>query len=109
MEARWFVRRYTPTMDEYLQNAWVSVGGPAAIVHAYVLLGCPISKDALDCIKNGSELIYWASLITRLSDDLGTSEVCLIQIFAIKRWSFAINPKCLNFGFLLSIGRKQER
>jgi hypothetical protein len=40
-------------------------------------------KDALDCLKRGSEIIYWASLITRLSDDLGTSEVRLLQIIAI--------------------------
>jgi len=83
VERQWFSSGYTPTVDEYLQNAWTSVGGPAAIVHAYLLLGCTISKDALDCFKHGSELIYWASLITRLSDDLGTSEVCLVQIFAI--------------------------
>jgi hypothetical protein len=83
VERRWFSSGYTPTVDEYLENAWISVGGPSAIVHAYVLLGCTISKDALDCLKRGSELIYWASLITRLSDDLGTSEVCLLQIIAI--------------------------
>ncbi|XP_059452262.1 probable terpene synthase 9 [Corylus avellana] len=74
VERRWFSSGYTPTVDEYLENARISVGGPSAIVHAYVLLGCTISKDALDCLKRGSELIYWASLITRLSDDLGTSE-----------------------------------
>ncbi|XP_059452169.1 probable terpene synthase 9 isoform X2 [Corylus avellana] len=74
VERRWFSSGYTPTLDEYLENAWISVGGPSAIVHAYVLLGCTISKDALDCLKRGPELIYWASLITRLSDDLGTWE-----------------------------------
>ncbi|XP_062151834.1 probable terpene synthase 9 [Alnus glutinosa] len=73
-EARWFSTGYTPTVDEYLENALISVGGPAAIVHAYVLLGCTTSKEALDCFKHDSEPIYWASLITRLSNDLGTSE-----------------------------------
>ncbi|KAE8075769.1 hypothetical protein FH972_014457 [Carpinus fangiana] len=74
IEARWFSSGYTPTVDEYVENSLISVGGPAAIVHAYVLLGCSISKDALECFKHDSEPIYWASLITRLSDDLGTSE-----------------------------------
>ncbi|XP_059452377.1 probable terpene synthase 9 [Corylus avellana] len=73
-EARWFSSGYTPTVDEYLENSSISVGGPAAIFLAYLLLGCTISKDALDCFKHDSEPIYWASLITRLSDDLGTSE-----------------------------------
>ena len=81
-EARWFYSGYIPTVDEYLENACISVGGQAAIVHAYILYGCNLTKNALDCFKNGSELIYWSSLITRLSDDLGTSEVRLIQIFA---------------------------
>ncbi|KAF5458382.1 hypothetical protein F2P56_022413 [Juglans regia] len=75
VEAQWFSRGYTPTLDEYLENAWISVGGPAAILHAYVLLGCgSITKESLDCLKHGCGLIYWASLITRLSDDLGTAE-----------------------------------
>ena len=81
-EARWFYSGYIPTVDEYLENACISVGGQAAIVHAYILYGCTLTKNSLDCFKNGSELIYWSSLITRLSDDLGTWEVCLIQIFA---------------------------
>ncbi|KAG2712282.1 hypothetical protein I3760_04G117800 [Carya illinoinensis] len=76
VEAQWFSCGYTPTLDAYLENAWISVGGPAAIVHAYVLLGCStLTKESLDCLQHGSgRLIYWSSLITRLSDDLGTSE-----------------------------------
>ncbi|KAF9616465.1 hypothetical protein IFM89_029762 [Coptis chinensis] len=45
VEARWFYNGYTPTLEEYLGNAWTSVG----------------------------ELVYWASVITRINDDLGTS------------------------------------
>nr|WDY79047.1 linalool/nerolidol synthase [Actinidia chinensis] len=74
VEARWFYGGYTATLDEYLQNAWVSVGGPGAIAHACLLLGPPITKTSLDSIKTSSEPIYWSSLITRLSDDLGTSK-----------------------------------
>ncbi|KAF5746034.1 terpene synthase 9 [Tripterygium wilfordii] len=75
VEAKWFYSSQTPSMDEYLKNAWISVGGPAAVTHAYLLQGegFPITKKSLDCLKDGSELIYWSSLITRLSDDLGTS------------------------------------
>ncbi|GMJ06375.1 terpene synthase 10 [Hibiscus trionum] len=74
-EARWFYNGYTPALEEYLENAWISVGGPAAIVHAYALQPGldgrkPVSVD--HCLKHGGELIYWSSLITRLSNDLGT-------------------------------------
>ena len=82
-EAKWFYSKYVPTVGEYLENACVSVGGPAAMFHAYILLGRTLTKTSIDCFKNGTEIIYWSSLITRLSDDLGTSEVCLVQIFAI--------------------------
>ncbi|KAK2650650.1 hypothetical protein Ddye_018139 [Dipteronia dyeriana] len=75
VEARWFSRGYTPTVKEYLENGWISVGGPAAIVHAYLLQlqGCNLTNNSLDCLKHGSDLIYWSSIITRLADDLGTS------------------------------------
>ncbi|KAK4846036.1 hypothetical protein QYF36_012296 [Acer negundo] len=75
VEARWFSRGYTPTVKEYLENSWISVGGPAAIVHAYLLQlqGCNLTNNSLDCLKHGSDLIYWSSIITRLADDLGTS------------------------------------
>ncbi|KAM4103732.1 hypothetical protein ACJW30_06G100300 [Castanea mollissima] len=74
VEARWFYSGYIPTVDEYLENACISVGGHAAMVHAYILQGCTLTNDSLDCIKRSSDLIYWSSLITRLSDDLGTEE-----------------------------------
>ncbi|KAB2610589.1 terpene synthase 9 [Pyrus ussuriensis x Pyrus communis] len=48
--------RYTPTLEEYLKNAWTSVGGPGAALHAYLLLpGCNIiTKSSLDdSIKHG--------------------------------------------------------
>ncbi|XVF01091.1 hypothetical protein REPUB_Repub04eG0057800 [Reevesia pubescens] len=74
-EARWFYNGYTPALEEYLENAWISVGGPAAIVHAYILQAGSLSEISLDhCLKHGRKLIYWSSLITRLSDDLGTSK-----------------------------------
>ncbi|KAL6136846.1 hypothetical protein ACLB2K_062141 [Fragaria x ananassa] len=37
VEARWFYGGYTPTLEEYLKNAWTSVGGPGAMLHAYLL------------------------------------------------------------------------
>lgn len=73
MEAQWFYNGYKPSIDEYLSNAWTSVGGPAAMVHAYFLMGCATKGNLNNCLDNASNLLYWSSLITRLSDDLGTS------------------------------------
>ncbi|KAM5580743.1 hypothetical protein ABKV19_010126 [Rosa sericea] len=75
VEARWFYSRYTPTLEEYLENAWTSVGGPGAMLHAYLLTqGFQLTEASLESYNHGSQLIYWASLMTRLSDDLGTSK-----------------------------------
>nr|AZM65213.1 terpene synthase 3 [Santalum album] len=74
VEARWFYKGYRPTTAEYLANAWVSVGGPAAMFHAYILQDCTKTEDLDNVFKQASALIYWASLIGRLCDDLGTSE-----------------------------------
>ncbi|KAF8391459.1 hypothetical protein HHK36_023764 [Tetracentron sinense] len=79
VEARWFYKGYTPTLDEYLRNAWTSVGGPAAMVHSYFLLGYTVNNGSSDCLKLGSELFYWSSLITRLSDDMGTSKAEMVR------------------------------
>ncbi|CAB4304745.1 unnamed protein product [Prunus armeniaca] len=76
VEARWFYGGYTPTLQEYLDNAWTSVGGPGALLHTYLLqgLGSHLTKTSLESFKHGSEIVYWSSLMTRLSDDLGTSK-----------------------------------
>ncbi|KAL5708833.1 hypothetical protein ACHQM5_019589 [Ranunculus cassubicifolius] len=74
LEARWFNKQYTPKLDEYLETAWISVGGPSAMVHSYILCGKTISTETLDSLVRPREIVYWASLIARLNDDLGTYE-----------------------------------
>ncbi|KAL6136845.1 hypothetical protein ACLB2K_062140 [Fragaria x ananassa] len=75
VEARWFYGGYTPTLEEYLKNAWTSVGGPGAMLHAYLLTqGSQLTEASLESFNHGSQLIYWASIITRLTDDLSTSK-----------------------------------
>ncbi|KAK9924603.1 hypothetical protein M0R45_032965 [Rubus argutus] len=75
VEARWFYGGYIPTLEEYLKNAWISVGGPGGMLHAYLLTqGSQLTKTSLELFNNGSQLIYWASIVARISDDLGTSK-----------------------------------
>ncbi|KAK7847258.1 putative terpene synthase 9 [Quercus suber] len=75
IEARWFRSAYIPTVNEYLENSCISIGAYAAAIHAYILQGFTLTESSLHCLKNGSELLYWSSLIARLSDDLATWEV----------------------------------
>ncbi|MQM21051.1 hypothetical protein Taro_054083 [Colocasia esculenta] len=75
LEAKWFNNCYKSTLTEYLENAWITVGGPIAMVHAYLLRTTPIPHELADCLGSNQclKLIYLSSMITRISDDLGTS------------------------------------
>ena len=81
MEAQWFYNGYKPSIDEYLGNAWTSVGGPTALVHAYFLIGCAAKGNLNNFLHHASHLFYWSSIITRLRDDLGTSSVHKLNLF----------------------------
>ncbi|KAI3862929.1 hypothetical protein MKX03_007636 [Papaver bracteatum] len=75
VEATWYYGEYTPTLEEYTKNGSISVAGPLVSLHAHCLSG-DIEKEALECIDNKqhSDLTYWASVIFRLANDLGTSK-----------------------------------
>ncbi|KAF8391448.1 hypothetical protein HHK36_023753 [Tetracentron sinense] len=73
VEAKWYFNRYTPTLEDYLENAWISVSGNVILVHAYFLLNQDITEEALECLESYSNLIRWSSMIFRLYNDLGTS------------------------------------
>ncbi|KAL6136718.1 hypothetical protein ACLB2K_062013 [Fragaria x ananassa] len=72
-EAEWS-NKYTPTFEEYLANAWISVSAVVILVHAYFLLNQNISDEALGCLENPHDLLRWPSLIFRLTNDLATSK-----------------------------------
>uniref|UniRef100_A0A1D1XS94 Myrcene synthase, chloroplastic n=1 Tax=Anthurium amnicola TaxID=1678845 RepID=A0A1D1XS94_9ARAE len=76
VEAKWFYNGYKPPLTKYLENAWITVGGPVAMVHAYLFQGSTIPQKLANClhIDQGFDLIQLSSLIGRISDDLGTSE-----------------------------------
>jgi len=79
LEAKWYHSGYKPTLQEYIDNAVTSVTAPAMVYYAYVLASNPIEKDALKCFeKEYPNLIRCSSLITRLTDDLGTSPVLIL-------------------------------
>ncbi|OAY36018.1 terpene synthase 10 [Manihot esculenta] len=73
LEARWYYNGYTPSLQEYIDNAWISIAGPVILVHAFFLVNSPISNDALKCLEEYSSIIRCSSMIFRFADDLGTS------------------------------------
>ncbi|KAF6147819.1 hypothetical protein GIB67_014399 [Kingdonia uniflora] len=74
VEAKWYYNGYKPTLEEYLNNAWISISGPLILVSTYFFVTRNITKEALDELENYTDLIRCSSMILRLADDLGTSK-----------------------------------
>ncbi|MCL7024581.1 hypothetical protein MKW94_025892 [Papaver nudicaule] len=76
VEATWYYNGYIPTLEEYTNNAWISISGPLLSIHAYCQMGDhEITKEALEYMNNNqSDLVRWSSMILRFADDLGTSK-----------------------------------
>ncbi|MBA0660444.1 hypothetical protein Goklo_012460, partial [Gossypium klotzschianum] len=73
LEAKWYYIGYTPTLQEYIDNAWISIGGSLVLAHSY-LVNDHITEEGLHSIQeNYSDIVYRSSLIIRLANDLGTS------------------------------------
>ncbi|KAD1794287.1 hypothetical protein E3N88_42280 [Mikania micrantha] len=73
IEARWFNSKYTPTLNEFLDNASMSVAMIPVIKHAYLLTLTNVIKDTLQQIERADNLIRNTCLIARLTNDMGTS------------------------------------
>ncbi|KAF8364597.1 hypothetical protein HHK36_033432 [Tetracentron sinense] len=73
VEAKWYYTGYRPSLEEYMNNAWISIMGNVIHVHAYFFLGIKITKEALECLMEYPNLVRWSNLVVRFADDLGTS------------------------------------
>ncbi|XP_076913606.1 (-)-beta-pinene synthase, chloroplastic-like [Bidens hawaiensis] len=73
IEARWFDSGYTPTLNEFLDNGYMSIGIVPIIKHAYLLTLTTVSEDTLDQIRLAENMIRHACVIVRLTNDMGTS------------------------------------
>ncbi|XP_041011494.1 myrcene synthase, chloroplastic-like [Juglans microcarpa x Juglans regia] len=74
LEAKWYYSGHTPSFQEYIENAWISISAPVIMVHVYFAITNPITKEALGCLEEYSNIIHCSSMISRLADDLGTSK-----------------------------------
>nr|QQY00626.1 (-)-beta-pinene synthase [Chrysanthemum indicum] len=73
IEARWFNDGYTPSFEEFIKNAYISIGIVPIIKHAYLLTLPNVTEEALKRIKRAENLIRYACIIVRLTNDMGTS------------------------------------
>ena len=79
LEAKWYYSGYKPTLQEYMDNAWISVSAPVLLCHAYMATDS-ITKEGLQSFEEYyPNIICSSSIIVRLADDLGTSPVSNIN------------------------------
>ncbi|KAG9441574.1 hypothetical protein H6P81_017428 [Aristolochia fimbriata] len=73
-ESQWYYEGYTPTLAEYLSNAWVTIGVPAILSCAYFSMKHEMMESGLEIVNSYPDVIKWSSIINRLCDDLGTAK-----------------------------------
>ncbi|KAG6528912.1 hypothetical protein ZIOFF_011104 [Zingiber officinale] len=84
VEAKSYHRGYTPTIDEYLDNTWISISGPAAFTNAYCMAN-NLTKQGLDRFSEYPAIAKPSSMLGRLYNDLATSTVYIYIYICIYR------------------------
>ncbi|WJX73071.1 hypothetical protein P8452_56892 [Trifolium repens] len=72
IEAKWYHSGYAPTLEEYLENAWISIGAPVIITHAYFVIPHSFKMEDLVHLEENPNIIRFSAMILRLANDLGT-------------------------------------
>ncbi|TYI84639.1 hypothetical protein E1A91_D05G379100v1 [Gossypium mustelinum] len=91
LEAIWYYIGYTPTLQEYIDNTWISIAGSVILAHSYLLTDY-ITEKGLHNIQEGYyDIIYRSSIIVRLANDLATS------LYELKRCDVPKSIQCYMY------------
>ncbi|KAK4276119.1 hypothetical protein QN277_019108 [Acacia crassicarpa] len=74
VEARWYYYDYKPTLQEYMENAWISISAPVILVHTYFALPTITNDENFVRLEDYCETIHSSATILRLANDVGTSK-----------------------------------
>ncbi|XAR53726.1 Alpha-farnesene synthase [Bertholletia excelsa] len=72
-EAKWYNKGHTPSLQEYLDNGWISSSGAVLSLHALFSFANEAAEEVTTILTKSQELVHQTSLIIRLCNDLGTS------------------------------------
>ncbi|KAI5440831.1 Terpene synthase 10, variant 3, partial [Lathyrus oleraceus] len=75
IEAKWYHGGYTPSFEEYLENAWISISSHVILNHGYFFIPHSFKMEDLVCLEENSNIIRFSAMISRLANDLGTYKV----------------------------------
>ncbi|KAK4275782.1 hypothetical protein QN277_018808 [Acacia crassicarpa] len=75
-EAMWSNNGHMPSLQEYLNNAWISVGGPVALVQGYFLqIPDSIRPQDFEYLQEYPNIVRLSSTIVRLANDLASYKI----------------------------------
>jgi hypothetical protein len=101
IEAKWYHSGYAPTLEEYLENAWISIGAPVIITHAYFVIPQSFKMEDLVHLEENPNIIRFSAMILRLANDLGTYKVSwhhiLLFLLCYKYKNFIVVCICVQF------------
>nr|GME01646.1 (-)-alpha-terpineol synthase-like [Ipomoea batatas] len=73
LEVKWNLGRYTPSLNEYLDIAFITIADPLLLIHAYFCITNSINIEDLQHLEQYPGIIRCSAMIVRLANDLGTS------------------------------------
>ncbi|XP_031128850.1 (-)-alpha-terpineol synthase-like [Ipomoea triloba] len=73
LEVKWKLGRYTPSLNEYLDTAFITIAGPLLLIHTYICIANPINNEDLQHLEQNPGIIRCPAMVLRLTNDLGTS------------------------------------
>lgn len=74
-EARWLNCNYSPTTEEYINISSVSCCYQLLATTSYIGMGDIATEDIFSWVTNKPKILYAASVLCRLMDDIVSSEV----------------------------------
>ncbi|KAK1420833.1 hypothetical protein QVD17_22723 [Tagetes erecta] len=72
-EAQWYHNGHMPTLEEYMENSYMSISLPLMLTHISFVTSVRSPEEILNSMERAENIIRYASIILRLADDLGTS------------------------------------
>ncbi|XP_057787955.1 cineole synthase 1, chloroplastic-like [Salvia miltiorrhiza] len=73
VEAEWYHRGYKPSLEEYVENGWRSIGSTVVLTHAFFGGTTCLTNETIHSFYGYHEIVRLSSMLLRLADDLGTS------------------------------------
>ncbi|CAH8263323.1 unnamed protein product [Arabidopsis lyrata] len=74
VEAKWYKSGHKPNLEEYMQNAWISISAPTIFVHFYCVFSAQLSIKVLETLSEHQQNVVRSSAsVFRLANDLVTS------------------------------------